>query len=178
MAKPRGRVLVLNGPPGSGKTTVARLVAARFKRAVHLEHDEFFHFIRSGYVEPWKTGSHKQNEVVIRVMGDAARGYTEAGYFTIIEGVIVPWYYPRFRGRLVRAGLDVATVILRPSLAVCTSRAGQRASGPLAALEPAVIERLWQEFSDLGALERHLIDNDALDPEATADEVMIRLQPR
>jgi predicted kinase len=179
---PRGRVLVLNGPPGSGKTTVARFVAARFKRAVHLQHDEFFHVIRSGYVEPWKTGSHEQNEVVFRVVGDAATRYAKAGYFTIIDGVIVPWYYPRFRRRLQKAELDVATAILRPSLAACTSRAGRRASIPLAETgfrplaEPAVIEQMWQEFADLGPLERHLIDNDALGPEATADEVMTRLR--
>lgn len=161
---------------------MARLVAARFKRAVHLQHDEFFRVIRSGYVEPWKTGSHKQNEVVIRAVGDAAKPYAKAGYFTIIDGVIVPWYYERFRRRLRQTGLDVATAILRPSLAACTSRAGHRISRPLTEAgfrplaEAAVIEQVWLEFADLGPLERHLIDNDAVDPKATADEVMTRLQ--
>jgi hypothetical protein len=157
---------------------VARLVAARFERAVHLESDEFFHFIRSGYVEPWKTGSHEQNEVVIRIYGDAARGYAEAGYFTIIDGVILPWsLYDRFRDRLRKAGLEVATAKLRPSLAACTSRAEQRASR-LHLADPAVIERLWHEFSDLGGVERSVIDNSALDPHATAEEVIGRLQTR
>jgi adenylate kinase family enzyme len=45
-------VLILTGPPGSGKTTVAHVLTARHERAVHLESDLFFHFITSGYVEP------------------------------------------------------------------------------------------------------------------------------
>jgi tRNA uridine 5-carbamoylmethylation protein Kti12 len=42
-------VLILAGPPGVGKTTVAELLAARSDRAVHLESDLFFRAIRTGY---------------------------------------------------------------------------------------------------------------------------------
>jgi adenylate kinase family enzyme len=41
-------VLILTGTPGSGKTTVAQFLAAKPERAVHLESDQFFHFIQSG----------------------------------------------------------------------------------------------------------------------------------
>lgn len=40
-------ILVLTGPPGIGKTTVARLVADALPRSVHLEADAFWRFIRS-----------------------------------------------------------------------------------------------------------------------------------
>lgn len=177
MTDARGRTLILTGPPGSGKTTVAELVATRFERAVHIESDDFFRFIRSGYVAPWKTESHQQNEVVIRIVGDVATSYAEAGYVTIVEGIIPPgWFYERFHDRLRDAELEVATTILRPSLTTCTSRAGKRASRPLA--DPAVVEHLWNGFADLGALERYVIDNDAQDPEDTADAVTARLHPR
>ena len=65
-------VLILTGAPGSGKTTVARLLTAQEIRAVHVESDCFFHFIKSGYVEPWKPESHGQNETIMRIVGDAA----------------------------------------------------------------------------------------------------------
>lgn len=37
-----GHVLILTGPPGSGKSTVARIVAERSERSVHIEADTFF----------------------------------------------------------------------------------------------------------------------------------------
>jgi len=74
--------LILTGAPSVGKTTVARRVAARSHRAVHLESDHFFHFIRSGYVEPWRPESNEQqNRTVMRIVPDAAATYAAAGTF-------------------------------------------------------------------------------------------------
>jgi adenylylsulfate kinase-like enzyme len=83
----RGRVLLLTGPPSSGKSTVARLLVARFERAVHLLSDEFFHFIRTGYVEPWKPESHEQNEVVMTAVANTATTFALGGYFTVVDGI-------------------------------------------------------------------------------------------
>ena len=80
MATEQNEVLILSGPPGSGKTTVAGLLAARRERAVHLESDSFFHFIVSGYIEPWKPESHEQNEAVMAAVGEAAARYARARY--------------------------------------------------------------------------------------------------
>jgi adenylate kinase family enzyme len=50
-------VLILTGPPGAGRTTAARLLAERSERAVHVDSDHFFRFIKSGFVEPWRPES-------------------------------------------------------------------------------------------------------------------------
>ena len=119
---------------------------------MHVESDRFFHFIASGYVEPWRPESRAQNEVVMAIVADAAASYADAGYFTIIDGIVIPrWFLAPLRDRLRARGHDVDYAVLRPPLEVCLERAAGRA-------EPAVLERLWHEFADLGELESHVVD--------------------
>jgi hypothetical protein len=136
---------------------------------VHLESDAFFHFITSGYVEPWKPESHTQNEVVMAAVADAAARYAHAGYFTVVEGIFSPrWFYPLLHEALSASGLHVGYAILHPPLAVALERAQGRSSSRLS--DPRVIEQLWHEFADVDdAIEHHAIDNGDQTPEATTD---------
>ncbi len=163
-------VLILTGPPGVGKTTTAGILAARSRRAVHLEADVFFRFICTGYVEPWKPESHEQNRAVMRIVGEAAVGYAAAGYFTIVDGIVFPdWFLEPLRDALHGAGQRVAYAVLRESPSLCAARAQGREREPLA--DPEVADRLWRAFEDLGELEQNVIDLGGATPEQAADLV-------
>ena len=116
-------VLIVTGTPGVGKTATARILARRSDRAVHLESDAFFHFIRSGFVAPWKSESHEQNRVVMGIVAEAAAAYALAGYFTIIDGIVLPrWFLAPLGAALRDAGLACAYAVLRAPLSVCAAR--------------------------------------------------------
>lgn len=161
-------VLILTGPPGVGKTTVAEVLASRSERAVHLEADTFFRFIRAGYVEPWKSESREQNEVVMRVVAAAAAGYAEADYTTIVDGIVIPaWFLASLRDALVEAGQEVAYAVLRIPLERCLERVQSREGQP--PIDSGAITQLWESFTELGELERNVIDVDGKASEQVAD---------
>jgi predicted kinase len=152
-----GPVLILTGPPGVGKTTAAALLADRFPRAVHLESDRFFSFIRTGFVKPWRPESQAQNELVMRLVGEAAAGYARAGYLTVVDGIVIPrWFLAPLHEILVAAGLQASYAVLRAPLGACAARIDEREGEGLADL--GVIAQIWDQFSDLGEFERHAID--------------------
>jgi predicted kinase len=163
-------VLILTGPPGAGKTTTAKILAERSPAAVHLEADAFFHFIRSGRIEPWRRESQQQNEVVMKIVAEAAAAYARAGYFTVIEGIVLPrWFLFPLRDVLRGAGLEVAYVVLRAPLDTCNARVQGRDGQSLSGLE--AVTPLFSQFADLGPFEKNALDVAGKTPAETADAV-------
>jgi predicted kinase len=165
-----GRLVLVGGPPGAGKTAVAGVVASAAQRpAVHLHTDSFYAWIKAGFVPPYLPRARGQNEVVTTVMTAAACAYARGGYDVIAEGILGPWLLPPFRRACQREDVPLSYVVLRPSLDVTLARAVGRAGGQLTDPEP--VTGLYRAFTGLGTLESHVIDSSTQTIEETAADL-------
>lgn len=160
---------MLSGPPGAGKSTVSRLLADVLSPSVHLHSDDFWRYIRQGWLAPYRPEAHRQNEVVVDVVVQAAFGYASGGYQVVCDGVIGPWFLDPFRAAAARTGLELHYVVLRPDESTTVARATARSAEALTAPEPVLA--LHRQFADLGPLEHHALDSGGQEPAETVSAV-------
>lgn len=165
-----GRVIVLSGPPGSGKSTVARLLAEGLPSSVHLHSDDFWHYIRQGRIAPYLPQAHRQNQTVIDALAQAASAYAAGGYQVICDGIVGPWFIDVFRTAAATRRVSLHYVILRPDEGTTLRRAVSRGFNALTDPEP--VRSLHRQFTDIGEYEGHVLDSTQLSAEATADAVL------
>lgn len=156
-------LIVVTGPPGAGKSTVAAVLAARFERSVLVGGDAFFDFLAAGAVEPWLPEAAAQNEVAIRAAAAATGAFVAGGYRTVFDGIVGPWFLPTFAAAVGVDTLDY--VLLLPSLERCLERVAGRPDHEFD--DPSATRKMHHEFAAATVDPRHVL----VDPPEGVDEV-------
>lgn len=127
-------VIVVTGVQAAGKSTVARMLAERFARAVHVEADILQQMVVSGAAWPLEPGPlpaevDRQLQLRRTHLTMLGRSFYEAGFTAVLDDIIMGEGWTQVQAAL--AGLPLHLVVLAPSAAVVRQRDSARAKRTL-----------------------------------------------
>ena len=166
-------VLILTGPPASGKSAVAEALAERYDRVAHVQVDVLRHFVTpTGYVAPSGPAEawQRQQRLAVRNACALAANFLEQRFAVIIDDVVVTaGDLALYLDVLRPIGAPVHFVRLMPRLEVCVERNRARTAGRV---PESRISSVHAQFKAEGDAAGVTVDNS----EMTAHEAADRLQ--
>ena len=163
-------LVVVTGPPGAGKSTVAGLLADRLEPSVLITGDTFFGFLRRGAMAPWLPEAHAQNEVVTEAAAAATGRFVAGGLHVVYDGVVGPWFVEAFSATVP----DLHYLVLLPPLETCVERVAARTGHGFT--DADATRRMHRDFATAHVEARHLLTDAAAEASAIVDHVCDRLR--
>jgi chloramphenicol 3-O-phosphotransferase len=163
-------ILILTGPHGVGKSTVALALADRYDRVAHVEVDLLRHMATpTGYKAPGKEGFVRQHAIAVRNAADVARNFYSERFAVIIDDIVATRAdVDAYIEALKPADAPVHVVTLMATLEVCQAR--NRGSST-ERQPPMRVETVWRLFHDARDLPGSKIDCTDLAVYAVADRL-------
>lgn len=174
-----GRRVFISGPPGGGKSTVARLVAAKFARSAYIDADLIRESIVGGFeppTQPVTDGFVRQTALQREIVIAWAERMALAGYVPVLDDAPIPGPEEfAHQYRQFWADPRTALVMLRPEAEEVRRRIVSRA-GPFDEFLVGVVDVAlsWIDRLDLDGWS--IVDSTGQLPEETAELVFELVQ--
>ena len=171
-------IVALTGVQAAGKSTIGRLLAARFARGAYVEADALQGMIASG-AEPIRepgvvtVEAARQLRLRLRNMCLLGISFREAGFTAVLDDIILGERWEHLQEDL--AGVPFSLVVLAPRLDVVRQRDLGRAKWPLGEAWARYLDEVLRTTM---AGEGIWIDSSDQTPEETVDQILARLPIR
>jgi cytidylate kinase len=167
-------VYLISGPMAAGKSTVARLLAERHARGVHVEGDAFRRNIVAGRTEMTPETSPAalaQLRLRYRLGATAADVYFEAGYTVAVEDVVAGALLETYEAMIASRPCHV--IVLLPSLESLAAREARRKEK---GYREWTVEQQYELFARDTPRLGIWLDTTALTAPETVDAILTRIR--
>ena len=86
----KNKIFLISGPPGAGKSTLAKSIAKLFDKSIHIECDYLYNMVQGGNKKPWEEGASKLFTLMYRTVAAQATIYLQAGFTVTADYVWSP----------------------------------------------------------------------------------------
>lgn len=174
----RGRMVIITGSPGTGKTTTAAMVAREsdLEKSVHIHTDDFYHYLSKGAISPHLPQSQDQNLIVIEALLEAAKRFVCGGYDVIVDGIVGPWFLAPWI-KTAQDGCEIHYIILRADKEETIKRATGRSKLDRDT-NIELVETMWDQFNHLGRYEANIINTTDCSIEETVARIKAAIEKR
>lgn len=85
------RIIIITGPPGSGKSTISKKLAERVDKGVAINIDDIRKMVKAGYALPWleTSESRDQRNLATKNICDIANNSIDMGFDVFIDDIIL-----------------------------------------------------------------------------------------
>jgi hypothetical protein len=156
-------LILVTGPPGARKSTVAAALAARLDPSVLVSGDARFGFLATGAIAPWLPESQAQKVVTEATAACAGRFARDDA--TVFDGMVGAWFLPTFAAATGLGRLD--DVVVLPSLDRCLHRVATRAGHGFA--DAGATKQMHRQFVAADIDPRHVVVDPPEGVDAVAD---------
>lgn len=176
VASDQQHIILITGIQAAGKSTIARLLAQRFERGVHVEGDILQHMIVSGGAwvqEPGELHGEVEQQYLLRLKHMCLLGisFLAAGFTAVLDDIVLgeSWQYVQEQLQ----GVPFSLVVLAPRVeVVAQQRDLNRAKRPLGEAWAVYLDQaLRATMTGVGCW----IDSSDQTPEDTVDQILLQL---